>query len=73
VLATICSEEVAVRYSAENADENARKHEGTEQTLQEDCVLDLAKGRLLNPNLAIEDAADDVALGILGNPRFVFK
>ena len=73
VLVAIRSEEVAVRHSAEDADKNSRKHKGAEQTLKEDGVLDLAKGRLLNPDFAIEDAADDVALGILGHPGLVFE
>ena len=69
----MCLEEVAVRYSAEDADENTREHEGAEQTLQEDGILNLAKRRLLNPDFAIEDAADDVALGVLGYPWLVFE
>ena len=71
--ASIHLEEVAVRYSAEDANEHGREHEGAEQTLEEDGVLDLAKSRLLDPDLAIEDAANDVALGILGYPRLVFE
>jgi len=62
-----------VRHSAEDADENARKHECAEQTLKEDGILDLAKGWLLDPDLTVEDAADDVALGILRYPRLVFE
>lgn len=73
MLAAICLEEVAMRHSAEDADENAREHESAKQTLQEDGILNLAKCRLLNPDLAIEDAADDVALSILGDPGLVFE
>lgn len=66
-------EKVAMRHGAENADENGRQHERAQQALQEDRVLNLAQRGLLNPDLAIENAADDVALGVLWNPGLVFK
>ena len=69
--ASIHLEEVAVRYSAEDANEHGREHEGAEQTLEEDGVLDLAKSRLLDPDLAVEDLADDIALLVPRDPWLV--
>jgi hypothetical protein len=66
-------EEVAVRHGTEDADEDARQDECSEQTLQEDRVLNLAKRRLLDPNLAVEDFADDVAFRVLGDPGLVLE
>jgi len=40
--------------------------------LDEDRVLNLSKRRLLNPNFAVEDLADDVTLLVLGHPGRVF-
>ena len=40
--------------------------------LTEDGVLDLPKRRLLNPDLTIEDFADDVTFLVFGHPGFVF-
>lgn len=65
--------EVSVRHGAENTNEDGRQDESAEQTLDEDGVLNLAQRRLLNPNLAIENFADDVALGVFGDPRLVFE
>ena len=42
-------------------------------TLKEDGVLDLAKSGFLDPDLAVEDATDEVALGVLGHPGLVFE
>lgn len=66
-------EEVSVWHGAEDTDEDGRQDESAEQTLDEDGILNLAQRGLLDPDLAIEDAADDVALGVLGNPGLVFE
>lgn len=60
-----------MRDSAENANDDNGHDECSPDSLEEDGILDLAEGRLLNPNLAIEDLADDVALVVLGDPRLV--
>jgi len=64
-------EEVAFRKGTEYADDEDRESQGTENSLQEDGVLNLAKGGLLDPDLAIEDLADKVPFLILGNPWLV--
>ena len=60
-----------MRYSTEDANDHDRKNERAKYRLHEDGVLDLAEGRLLDPNFAVEYLADDVALFVLGNPRLV--
>jgi hypothetical protein len=65
-------EEAAMRYRAENADDDDGHDQSARNGLQEDSVLNLAQGRLLDPDLAVKDFADDVAPVVLGDPRFVF-
>lgn len=64
--------ETASGKGAEDANDNAREDQTTQDGLQEDGVLDLAESGLLDPDLAVEDLSDDVALLILGHPGFVF-
>lgn len=63
---------VAFRESAENANRDGSDDQRTSKSLQEDGVLDLPESRLLDPDLAIEDLADDVAFLVFGDPGFVF-
>ena len=65
------SVEVTVRDSAEYGGQNTRSDKGTNQRLNENGVLDLSKCWLLDPDLTIKDFTNDVALLILGDPRFV--
>lgn len=62
-----------MRDGAEDADNNTRDDKGAEDGLQEDGILDPAKGRLLDPHLAVEDFADEIALLVLGHPRLVLE
>jgi hypothetical protein len=71
VVEMFSSEIVALRESAEDADDDAREDKGTENSLQEDGILNLAKGRLLDPDFTVKDLADDIALLVLGNPGLV--
>lgn len=61
----------AVWYGTEDTNNDERKNEGTENGLQENGVLDLAKGGLLDPDFAIKHLADEIALLVLGNPRLI--
>lgn len=70
--ASVCSEEVAFGNCAKDANSHARDYEGAENGLDEDGILDLAKSRLLNPDLAIKDLADKVALLVTRHPWLVF-
>lgn len=56
----------------ENTSQNTRTEESTEDSLDEDRVLDLAQRGLLDPNLTVKDFADDVALLVSCNPRLIF-
>lgn len=60
-----------MRDSAEYGGQNTRSDESTDQRLNEDGVLNLSKGWLLNPDLTIKDFTDDIALLVLGDPRFI--
>lgn len=53
----------------EDGGEDTANEYGTEHCLKEDGILDGAQSRLLNPNLAVKDLADNVALLILDDPR----
>ena len=64
-------EEVASGDCAEDTDSNTADDERTEDGLDENGVLDLAKSGLLDPDLAVEDLADDIALLVPGDPRLV--
>lgn len=64
-------EKVPVGHGAEDADDDEGKSEGAADSLQKDGVLNLAKSRLLDPDLTVEHLADEVALFILGDPRLV--
>lgn len=64
-------EEVASRNGAEDADCNTAEDERTKDRLDEDSILDLAESGLLNPDLAVEDLADDVALLVFGDPWLI--
>lgn len=63
---------VAFWESAENPYRDGRDDQRTAKSLQEDGVLDLPESRLLDPDLAIKDLADDVAFLVFGDPGFVF-
>lgn len=64
-------EEVASGNCAEDTDSNTADNERTEDGLDEDGVLDLAKSGLLDPDFAVEDLADDIALLVPSDPRLV--
>ena len=59
----------AFRNNNEDSCDNPSNEERDENGLKKDHILNLSQSRLLNPNLAIKDFADDVALLILDNPR----
>lgn len=65
-------EEVALRDGTEDADSHTRDDQSTQDGLDEDGILYLAQSRLLDPDFAIEDFANNVALLIPGNPWLVF-
>lgn len=67
----IISVEVAVRHSAEDPDNDERDDSGTEDRLNENGVLDLTQGRLLDPDLSVEDLADYIALLVLSDPWLI--
>ena len=69
----ISSEEVAMRDSAEDTDDDARRHERTNNGLNEDGVLNLAESGFLDPNLAIENLPNHVALLITRYPRLFLE
>lgn len=64
-------EKVASGDCAEDTDSNTTDNERTEDGLDENSVLDLAKSGLLDPDLAVEDLADDIALLVPGDPWLV--
>lgn len=63
--------EVAPGNHNKDHHQDRRAQDRTEDSLNEDGVLDLAKGGFLDPDLTVEDLADDVALVVLGDPGFV--
>ena len=63
---------IAFWESAKDPHRDGSDDQCTAQGLEKDGVLDLAESRLLDPDLAIEDFADEVPLLVFGNPRFVF-
>ena len=65
--------EIATRYSAEDPNTDSRQDESTKDGLQKDGILNLSQSWLGNPDLAIEDLADDVALLVPSNPGLVFE
>lgn len=60
-----------MRNSTEDTDDDEGNNGRAENCLQEDSVLNLAQSWLLDPDLAIEDLADDVPLLVLSDPRLV--
>jgi hypothetical protein len=62
---------VALGKRTEDTDSNRRNNKRTEDGLHEDGVLDLAKSGFLDPDLAVKDLADNVALLVAGHPRLV--
>lgn len=67
----IRSIKVSMRNSTEYTDDDKRNYSRTENRLQEDCILNLAQGWLLDPDLTIENLADEVALFVFGDPWLV--
>lgn len=63
---------VSLGNCTEDADYDGRDDDRYDDGLQEDGVLDLAKSGFLNPHLAVEHLADNIALVVFGNPWFVF-
>lgn len=68
----LCLEEVALGNSTKDTDSHARDEKSTENGLDEDRVLNLAKSRLLDPDLTVKDLANKVALFVACNPWLVF-
>ncbi len=58
--------------SQEDGSDDRRDDKGGKQSLHEDGILDLTKSRLLNPDLSVEDLADDIALVVFSDPRLIF-
>ena len=65
------SEEVACGKGFEDANDNSREENGAKNGLEKDCILDLAKSRLLNPNFTIQDLTEYIALLVLDDPGFI--
>jgi len=59
------------RHGKEDGSDNASDDEAGEDTLNEDGILNLAEGGLLNPSLTIKDLSHDVALLVLCDPRLI--
>lgn len=68
----LCLEEVALGNGTKDTDSHARDDKGTENGLDEDGILDLAKSRLLDPDLTVKDLANKIALFVACNPWLVF-
>lgn len=66
------SDEVALWHRNEDGRQNRTTKETTENSLQEDRILDLTKSRLLNPSLTVKDLSDNIAVLVLGNPGLSF-
>lgn len=64
-------EVVSIRESAEDASDDDGQDKRAEDRLQKDGVLNLAEGWLLNPDFAIKDLADNIALLVFGDPWLV--
>ena len=65
--------QVAMRYSAEDSDDDARYYESSKESLEEYRVLDLSQSWLLDPHLTVEYLSDDVTLLIARYPWFVLE
>lgn len=65
---------VEVAFWNENEDDHkdGRTDKGTKTSLEEDGVLNLAQGGFLDPDLAVEDLSDDIALLIFRDPGLIF-
>ena len=76
-LDTVLHVQVAlVKVSCGKCTEDANGDSGHDQStshgLEEYRILDLAKRRLLDPDLTIEDFPEDIALLVFGDPGLVF-
>ena len=60
-----------MRQRHKDADTHAGNEKSAEQSLDEDGILDLSKGRLLDPYFAVKDLADEISFLIPGNPRLI--
>ncbi len=63
--------DVSLWKGTEDAHGDGSDDQSTANGLQEYRVLDLAEGRFLNPDLTIQDLAEDVTLLVSGHPWFV--
>ncbi len=63
---------VAFWQCTEDSHRDGSDDQRTPESLHEDGVLDFPKSRLLDPDFAIKDLADDVAFLVFGDPGFVF-
>ncbi len=64
--------EISFRDGTEDPHGDGSDDERAGDGLEEDCVLDLTKGRLLDPHFTIENLADEIAFFVFGNPRLIF-
>lgn len=64
--------EIAMWNGAEDTSEDGGDDECSEKRLDENSVLDLTKSRFIDPDLAVEDFAEDIALLVLRDPGLVF-
>ena len=59
-----------------NGDEYANRDRGdderTAQSLEADCILNLAESWFLDPNLTVENFTNDISFLVFGNPWLVF-
>jgi hypothetical protein len=65
-------EVVALGNGTEDTDSYSGDDESADDSLNEDGILDLAESRFLDPDFAVEDLADNVALLVPGDPWLVF-
>ena len=64
---------MALGHGNENSNDDGTRGRGHEYSLDEDGVLDLPEGGFLDPDLAVEDLAHDVAGAVLRHPRLVLE
>ena len=62
---------VTPRHSTEDADKDRAQDKRAQDGLQENRILNLAERGFLDPDLAVEDLAHEVALTVARHPRLV--
>ena len=60
-----------MRQRHKDTDTHAGDEKSAKQSLDEDGILNLSEGRLLDPNLTVEHLADEIPFLVPGNPRLI--